>query len=146
MTTDANKSMVQSFIDLPMYDEVSEAKCGPAGKYTLVISDVKLKENDDGSAKGFLVICEIQKAPQGVKSEELANIMHNISFPQKGDDPEKVKNKMLFIKRFTTLFKIPVKNNALDPMQFPGKKAECDLTVEDYEGTKSNKIKLPPIK
>jgi hypothetical protein len=128
------------------FDDVVEPKCGPEGIYGLVISDVKTKEDDAGRLKGLLVICEITKAPAGVKIDEISNVMHNVSIPIPGEDADKTKAKMLFLKRFTTLFKIPMKGNMLNPMEFVGKRADANLTVEDYEGNKSNRIKLPPIK
>lgn len=135
------------FIDMPMaFDDVAEAKCGPEGDYKLVIEDVKTKENETGGLKGLLIVCKIESGPAGVKVDDLANVMHNISIPLPGEDQDKVKTKMLFMKRFLVHFKIPMKGSALNPLDFTGKRATCHLTVEDYEGTKSNRIKLPAIK
>lgn len=131
-----------SFIDLPIndMDDIQEDKIVPEGKYNLVISDVKEKADDSGALKNLLVICEIQGM------ENVANVLHNISIPAAGDPDDKVKNKLKFIKRFTQLFKINVKGNQLNAQDFLGKTANCMLTQESYDGTISNKIKLPQAK
>jgi hypothetical protein len=130
-----------SFIDLPMnIDEVKEDQPVPEGEYNLVISDVKEKNNEDGSLKSLLVICEIQG------QEGAANVLHNISMPQPADDPEKISFKMKFIKRFVQLFKVKTDGGKLNLSAFPGCTAKCFLTQEEYNGTVSNKIKLPAAK
>jgi len=131
-----------SFIDLPInnIDEIQEDKPVPEGTYKLVIAQAKEKHDEDGTLKGVLVICEI------VGFEDAANVMHNMALPLAGDDPEKLKNKLKFIKRFTQLFKIPVRGNQFNLDDFVGKSAECMLTQDSYNDMVSNKIKLPPIK
>ncbi len=131
-----------SFIDLPINDieDIKEDQPVPEGEYTLVISDAKEKQNESGEIKGILVICEIQGM------DNAANVLHNISLPLPGDDPDKVTNKLKFIKRFIQLFKIPVKGNQLNIQEFLGKTAKAMLTQEEYQGTISNKIKLPNAK
>jgi hypothetical protein len=122
------------------YDEIKEQQPVAEGEYTLVISDVREKlDNDTQDLKGLLVICEIEG------NDEAANVLHNLSFPLQSDDLEKIKNKMLFMKRFLTHFSIPF-NNGIDLDTFVGKRAKCNLVLEDYQGTISNKIKLPNIK
>ena len=128
-----------SFIDLPIndMDDIQEDKPVPEGEYTLVISDAKEKNDESGSLKGILVICEIQG------HDGCANVLHNISLPLPGDESTKVSNKLKFIKRFIQLFNIPVKGNQLNIQDFLGKRAKCMLTQEEYNGNISNKIKLP---
>lgn len=120
-------------------DAVVENQPVAEGEYNLVIDKVTEKLNDSGEVKNLLVICQI------VGNPDAANIMHNVSLPQPDDDETKKKNKLLFMKRFLTLFNIPFAGG-LDLAQFPGKQAKAYLTVEDYQGTISNKIKLPIIK
>lgn len=132
---------MSSFIELPMnIDDVQEDKPVPEGEYTLVITDVKEKNNEDGSLKNLLVICEIQG------HDGAANVLHNISMPQPADDAEKVTNKMKFIKRFISLFNIKTDGGKLNLQNFPGAKAKAMLTLEEYQGNVSNKIKLPAAK
>ena len=121
------------------YDAVQENQPVPEGEYTLVIDNVKEKQDDAGNIKGLLVICQI------VGADDAQNVMHNLSLPLDTDDETKRKNKLLFMKRLLTLFNIPF-SGGIDLQQFPGKQAKCFLTQEDYQGTISNKIKLPPIK
>jgi len=124
-----------SFIDLGI-DPNEVDKLVPEGSYELVVSDLKESKIDDGTLKGLLVIHEIQGHP------EAANVLHNISFPLPGDDDEKKLNKIRFMKRYLQLFNIPCAGGRLDPMDFIGKRAECFLVIEDYEGMESNKIKF----
>lgn len=130
-----------SFIDTGInFDDVREDQPVPEGEYDLVIADVKEKNNDSGNLKNLLVIIEI------VGHDGAANVLHNISIPQPEDDAEKVSNKAKFIKRFLQLFNIPFQGGSLNLTDFPGKRAKAFLTQEEYQGTISNKIKLPPIK
>lgn len=122
------------------YDAIQENQPVPEGEYTLVIDSVKEKKVEGtDETKGLLVICQI------IGEDDAANVMHNLSLPLPEDSDEKKKNKLLFMKRFLTLFNIPFAGG-LDLQQFPGKQAKCFLTQEDYQGTISNKIKLPSIK
>lgn len=131
-----------SFIDLPIadLDEIQEDKPVPEGEYNLVISDAKEKNDESGNLKGIMVICEIQGM------DGAANVFHNISLPLPQDPPEKINNKLKFIKRFVQHFKIPVKGNQLNIQDFLGKTAKCMLNQEEYNGSISNKIKLPNSK
>lgn len=127
-----------SFIDMEL-DAIEEDKPVAEGEYTLVVTDVKERNDESGNLKGLLVIHEIQ----GV--EGAANVLHNISFPLPGDDESKVKNKKLFLKRYLTIFGIPFANG-IDLTRFPGAKAKVFLKQEEYQGVVSNKIQLPMMK
>lgn len=107
--------------------------------YTLVVKDVKEKNGDDGSLKGLLVIHEIEGCPDN------ANVMHNLTLPLPEDDADKRKAKLLFAKRYLTLFKIPFANG-IDVTKMIGARAKAKLTLEEYDGTWSNKLVLPAIK
>ena len=131
-----------SFIELPIsdMDDIQESQPVPEGEYNLVISEAKEKQNESGELKGIMVICEIQGM------ENASNVFHNISLPLPGDESDKINNKLKFIKRFVQHFKIPVKGNQLNVQDFLGKTARCMLTQEEYNGSVSNKIKLPNSK
>ena len=131
-----------SFIELPIndLDDIQEDQPVPEGEYSLVIADCKERANESGELKGLLVICEIEGHAGA------ANVLHNISIPLPGDEPDKVSNKLKFIKRFVQLFKIDVKGGKLNPQDFPGKRAKAYLVQDDYNGTVSNKIRLPIAK
>jgi len=148
-----------SFIDMPMdIEDVTEPKAGPEGDYQLMISGVKCKLLNDTYVaaeswaqapeplKGLLVICEPISGPVGVNIEDVTNVLHNVSLPIAGDDQEKVKNKMLFVKRFLMVFGIPMNGTQLDPTAFIGKQAKCHLIQDNYNDTISNKIKLPNLR
>lgn len=128
-----------SFIDLPINDleDIQEDQPVPEGEYQLVILDCKERQNESGAIKGLLIICEIEGQTGA------ANVLHNMSLPLQEDDTDKVSNKLKFIKRFVNLFGVPVKGGSLNPMDFIGKRAKAFLTQEEYNGTVSNKIKLP---
>lgn len=129
-----------SFIELPIndLDDVQEDQPVPEGSYALVITDCKEKEKD--GKKNLLCIIEI------VGHEGAANVLHNVALPGPGDDDEKVKNKLKFIKRFVQAFKIPVKGGTLNPQDFIGKQATLPLKQKEYEGQVSNVIVLPASK
>jgi len=131
-----------SFIDLPIddMDQIVEDQPVPEGEYTLVVADCKERNNESGELKGLLVICEIEGQTNA------ANVLHNISLPLPGDEAEKISNKLKFLKRFMQMFGIAAKGNQLNPQDFLGKRAKAFLTQEEYQGTVSNRIKLPPIK
>ncbi len=131
-----------SFIDMGInLEDIKEDQPVPEGEYTLVIEDVKPKSVEGSDViKGLLVICTIEG------HDNAANVLHNISFPMPEDDATKVSNKAKFIKRFTQLFNIPTPQGKLDLAMFAGKRAKAYLTQEEYQGTISNKIKLPSIK
>lgn len=136
-----------SFIDLPMdIEEVTEPKAGPEGDYQVVVRDVQEKTNESGELKGLLVICDILSAPAGVDPDQVASVLHNISLPLSGDDQEKVKNKILFLKRFMVVFNIPMAGTKIEPAAFIGKQAKVHLVQDEYQGTISNKIKLPNLR
>ena len=122
-----------SFIDAEL-DAIEEDKPVAEGEYELVVTDVKEKEKD-GVQTGLLVICEI------VGVEGCANVLHNISFPLDGDDEQKRKNKLKFMKRFLVQFGIPFQGG-IDLTRFPGARAKCFLKQEEYNGEVSNKIAL----
>lgn len=124
-----------SFIDLP-FDPEEIDKLVPEGQYELVVTDVKENKDDSGNLKGLLVIHEIQG------HDEAANVLHNVSLPLPGDDETKVKNKIRFIKRYLNLFNIPSDGGRLDPVKFLGKRATCNIVIEEFEGMESNKIKF----
>ena len=127
-----------SFIDMEL-DAIEEDKPVAEGEYMLVITDVKEKNDESGNLKGLLVILEIEG------QEGAANVLHNCSFVLPGDDESKARNKKLFLKRFLVQFGIPFANG-LDLTRFPGARAKCFLTQEEYNGVTSNKIKLPMMK
>ena len=127
-----------SFIDAEL-DAIEEDKPVAEGEYSLVITDVKEKNDDSGNLKGLLVILEIEG------QEGAANVLHNISIPLPTDDADKKKTKLLFMKRFLVQFGIPFAGG-VDLTRFPGARAKCFLTQDDYQGIISNKIKLPMMK
>jgi hypothetical protein len=131
-----------SFIELPItdLDEIVEEQCVPEGTYSLVIADCKEKTNESGDIKGLMILCEIQGM------DNAAKVFHNMALPLSGDDSDKINNKLKFIKRFLQLFKIAIKGNQLNPQDFLGKTASCQLKQEEYNGTISNKIVLPNSK
>lgn len=136
-----------TFIDLPMdIEDISEPKAGPEGTYTLVVRDVQERTNEAGQLKGLLVIHDVVSGPVGVNPDDVASVLHNISIPLPEDDQEKVKNKLLFLKRYLAVFNIPMSGSKLDPISFVGKQATVNLVLDEYQGTISNKIKLPNLR
>lgn len=136
-----------TFIDLPMdIESITEPKAGPEGTYGLIVTQVNEKQDENGGLKGLSIIHEVSTAPVGVDPSEVSNVFHFISIPQQSDDQEKVKNKLLFLKRYLAVFGIPMNGSKLDPNSFIGKTASVQLTVDEYQGNITNKIKLPNLR
>ena len=135
------------FIEKPL-DDVQEAQPGPEGLYGLVISKATDKLEGD-TRKGMLLIIDVVKAPQGINPEEVANVLHNLSFPIPEDDEKKGKAKQLFLKKFCFLFGIDTKGKMSKDFKetdFIGKKASnAKLKRKLYEGKWSNTIDLPQL-
>jgi hypothetical protein len=50
------------------------------------------------------------------------------------------------VKRFCHAFKLDISGTKFDPNALPGARAQCLVTLEDYQGDMQPKIKLPRVK
>ena len=124
-----------SFIEMAFKD-AKEKECVPEGMYVLRAEDYTAYEDDNGEISRISVRHSIEGEPSAKA------VFHNLWFPRKGDDPEKVNNKLVFIKRYLELFNVPYKDGGFEPEEIPGSTAECQLVIDTYNDVESNQIKL----
>lgn len=117
-----------------------EPKAVSNGRYDLSISSAEetlSKEKKKPMIVAYLNIEGHVDAP---------NVRHNISLPTEGDEPKSKEFKMLLLKRFLTLFKIPYDANGFNVEDFVGARAdnaELKLTEVDEKGNQYNEVMLP---
>ena len=136
----------EGFIDLGEgLEDVKEPELLPASRYQLRIDSAKGVLDENGHLTQ--INCRVV-APDVPNS---APIFHTVWLPKTDADAEKRKNTLLFIKRFTNLFKIPISANGLNTTDFVGREAVANVNLETYqkkdgsgEGQK-NSIVLPPL-
>lgn len=117
----------------------TEPKAVANGRYDLSISSAE--EGLSKEKKKPQVVCyvNIEGHP------EAPNVRHNISIPAAGDEDKSKVFKMLLLKRFLTLFKIPYDANGFNVEDFIGARASAELilTEVDEKGNQYNEIVLP---
>ena len=126
-----------SFLELGGIDDVKELPIAAEGEYELVISKADGETKDNGV---YQIRCMIEI--QG--DEKYAPIFHYLTMPGGDDDDEKRGFKLLFIKRFLTLFDITV-DGGFDEESLVGARGLCNVTQDEYEGNTTNKIQLPRL-
>lgn len=118
----------------------TEPKAVSNGRYDLQISSAEetlSKEKKKPMVVAYVAIEGHVDAP---------NVRHNISLPQPDDEPKAKEFKMLLLKRFLTLFKIPYDSNGFNVEDFVGARAdnaELKLGEVDEKGNQYNELVLP---
>lgn len=115
---------------------VQESKPVPAGRYSLTIASVEEAKSQKGLPQLVVQI--------GIDGHDDApNLRHYVSLPSPGD--EKGPMKALFLKRFLQAFKIPHSGMEFDTDDFPGARADLDLSLSepDENGNVYNRLQLP---
>lgn len=118
----------------------SEPKAVPNGRYDLSISSAEEALSKEKKKPMVVVYINIEGHP------EAPNIRHNVSLPTPEDEPKAKEFKMLLLKRFLTLFKIPYDANGFNVDDFVGARAdhvELKLTDVDEKGNQYNEMMLP---
>ncbi len=115
---DQRKNAVEGFINLGGNpDDVVEPKPVRSGMYSLTIEGAEaIREGNN------LVALRVRIGFDNVA--DAATMFHNISLPQPGDDEKKKNFKLLLIKKFIELFKIPHQGGQINTMDFAG--CHCD--------------------
>jgi len=127
-----------SFIEIGNLNDVQERQLLKEGRYTLLVESAKVKKSEKSGKDSILVILSAEGEPNTV------NILHNIALPGADDESETRNFKMLMIKRFLVQFGIDFENG-VNTETFPGARGECNVTVEEYEGRRSNRLSLDPL-
>jgi len=125
---------------------VVESKPVPAGMYDTVITEC------DGAAvsKNGLPQMVVTIGIEG--HEDAAPLRHYVSLPQQNDEPQKLKGKVLFLRRFVDLYGVKLDPSGFDSdkvaMELVGKraKAEISLTEPDDSGNVYNRLITPRLK
>ena len=128
------------FIPLNL-NEVEESKPVPNGRYGLTILDAEETVTKEAKKPQFKIAIAVDghdKAP---------NVNHYVGIPGDGDEAKAAQFKALLLKRFLTLFKIPIDPKGFDTaalaMQMRGAKATAELQLDetgDY-----NRLVVPRI-
>lgn len=129
------------FIPVNLNDAV-ESKPVKNGRYPLQIvscEDVLTKSSGKPQLAIGIAIEDNPDAP---------NVRHYMSLPAPGDEPDKAKFKLLLVKRFCNLFKIPYSDQGFDTDTFVGARAEAELTLSepDESGNIYNRLNVPRLK
>lgn len=117
----------------------TEPKAVNNGKYSLSISSAEETLSKEKKKPMILVFINIDGHP------DAPNVRHNMSLPADGDEPKSREFKMLLLKRFLTLFRIPYDGNGFNIEDFIGATAEAELklTEVDEKGNQYNELMLP---
>ena len=121
-----------------------ESKPVPNGTYDLQVTDCLDTKSQKGAPQ-FVVSIAIEG------HDDAPNMRHYISLPADGDEPGKQQFKVLLLKRFLSLFKLPVPN-AIDTekmaMGMVGAKAraEVGLSEPDDNGNVYNRLNVPRLR
>ena len=133
-----------SFIDFGKnFSDVQEKKAVVPGVYHLTVESVadhQSKETGKPSIKVQLKIEGHDDAPL---------VTEFLSLPTTDDEPEKVLNKMIRIKRFLVAFNVPHEDNGFNQEDMFGCSADIELTQTDPEESDTNEVynrcKLPKL-
>lgn len=135
-----------SFIDVGTnLDEVKEPELLDSGTYMLRITDAKLRQSEDtGEYDSIMVTLEAEDQPDS------APIFHYIYLPTKKCDDRQLKGRLIFLKRFLNLFKIPYDGGKFNVDSFLGREALCVVRKTSFvkgDGTTAerNEIVLPKV-
>lgn len=117
-----------------------EPKAVSNGRYDLSISSAEETLSREKKKPMVVVYINIEG------HADAPNVRHNISLPAEGDEAKSREFKMLLLKRFLNLFKIPYDKNGFNVEDFVGARAdnaELKLTEVDEKGNQYNELVLP---
>jgi hypothetical protein len=130
-------SMGQSF------SAVQEKRPVPGGTYNLTIENAEEHVSKESGKPSIKVTIGIEG------HDDAPKVLHYASLPAEGDEPEKITNKMLMLKRFLVAFSIPYEDTGFNIEDFFGAKASAPLTLtdpsEDPNGNIYNRLNLPRL-
>lgn len=121
-----------------------ESKPVPTGIYDLQIADAQETKSQKGAPQFKISIAVIGH-------DDAPNVTHFVSLPSEADEPGKQQFKVLLLKRFLTLFKLPIPN-AIDTekmaMGMVGAKAKAEVTLGEPDkesGNVYNRLVVPRL-
>jgi len=125
---------------------VQEAKPVTQGMYDLVITTCEETVTRESKKPQFRISLGIEG------HTEAPNVSHFMSIPAEGDDAGKTSFKVLLIKRFCTLFGVPMRADGIDTaalaMEMVGKRARAEVTLSepDDNGNVYNRLNIPKMR
>jgi hypothetical protein len=126
------------FINAAM-DDVREDKPVEEGEYDLRITSVKEKESKKGQP-----MLEVMLKIEGREGEGASPIWHYLLF--NSPDQAAARMQALDLKRFLTLFNVPVDPNGFNSDDLVGATASCMvIQEEDDRGNIRNALRLPRL-
>lgn len=108
-------------------NEVQEPKPVPIGRYDLVITNCEETLTKEKQKPQFRVSIGIEG------HDEAPNITHFVGIPSEEDEPNALRFKSLLLKRFLTLFKIPISpeiNTEQLAMEMVGSRCSAEVNLE----------------
>lgn len=116
-------------------DEIKEMRPVPLAKYPLTI----VSAEEVTSTKGKQ---QLDVSVSIDDHDDAPNIRHFISLPAEGDDPKAFRFKVLLLKRFCALFKMPLNGSSIDTtaiaLALPGKKTVAEVTMDKETDAQGN--------
>jgi hypothetical protein len=132
------------FIPLNL-DDAKEARPVPAGRYDLVITSCEETLTKEKQKPQFKMALQIEG------HDDAPPVYHYQGIPSESDETQAQQFKMLLLKRFLKLFKVPYSADGFDTdklaMELVGARANVELQLgEPYNGNVSNVLVVPKLK
>ena len=143
-----------SFIELEGMNDLKEPTLAPDGEYALMITSAELKDSRNSPGRG-VIHCRIEFEDH----DDYQSFMHWVALPsrqldidQNPDGPEEGQKKynrmMLGVKRFLTLFNVPMENG-FNVEELSGARTVAGVTQEareDDESQINQRLVVPRVK
>jgi len=126
------------FLDITGLDSVQEKQLLKEGRYNLLVESAEVKHNEKTGKDNIRVMLSAEGEANTM------NIFHYLSLPAPSDEDDARAFKLLNLKRFMVQFGIPF-DNGVNTETFAGARAACNVTVDEYEGRKNNKLVIDPL-
>ena len=125
-----------SFITMPGLGDAQEQPLAKEDLYNLVITDAQLRNKEGKNS----IMCLLQIEDTEI---DYATIFHHIGLPTEGDEPDKIKAKNLFAKRFFTQFDVAVEPDGFNIEALIGCRAASVKVIQgEVEGRLNNSLQL----
>ena len=138
-----------SLIKLTGIKDIKEPILAPVAAYPMVVLSQELIEKNDKTGIR-LIFGILDQDPDG---DEYQNIFDHMSLPGSGDDEDKIKFKMILIKRRLHWLDMDeaVEDEEFDPQDLVGCRSIIDLPISIIDPSEANKmregrnIEWPPL-
>lgn len=133
-----------SFIEMDL-DTVSEPVVAPEGPANLTIATVTRYTKEDTRNDVIKMTLDINEPKPEEEGESYKRVIHYMSFPGPEDDDDKIKMKLLMIKRFLILAGITFSSEGWSEEDLYGASFDCPIEIEhnDQMGIDQNRLRVP---